>query len=60
VASATVDATLANKEIVLLPWWTMFLFILKNLVPSPAFMKLASAFGCNCSMDQFTGRGKAE
>ena len=24
-----VEATLANRELVLLPWWTMFLFIVK-------------------------------
>ena len=29
VATSVVDATLANKEIVLLPWWTTFLFMLK-------------------------------
>jgi len=58
VATSVVDATLANKEIVLLPWWTTYLFMLKHLLPSQAMMKLASAFGANCSMDQFTGRDK--
>lgn len=58
VADSAVAGMLANREIVLLPWWSMFLLILKNLVPSPAFMKLATAFGFNCSMDQFTGREK--
>ena len=29
VATSVVDATLANKEIVLLPWWTTYLFMLK-------------------------------
>merc|ERR1711935_169296 len=52
VADSAVAGMLANREIVLLPWWSMFLFILKNLVPSPAFMKLATAFGFNCPMDQ--------
>jgi len=58
VADSAVAGVLANREVVLLPWWSMFLLILKNLVPSPAFMKLATAFGFNCSMDQFTGREK--
>merc|ERR1712181_175138 len=53
VADKAVVGCLANREIVLLPWWSMFLLILKNLVPTPAFMKLATAFGFNCSMDQF-------
>merc|ERR1712110_445506 len=59
VADKAVAGCLANREIVLLPWWSMFLLILKNLVPTPAFMKLATAFGFNCSMDQFVGREKS-
>merc|ERR1719341_893605 len=42
VADQVVDATLSNKAII--------------MVPSPAMMKLSTAFGSNCSMDQFTGR----
>ena len=93
VVVVVIVATLANRELVLLPWWTMFLFIIKvrgpthtppslkfhlplppytfsctcscpctcpqHLVPSPAFMRLSSAVGSNCSMDQFTGRKEA-
>merc|ERR1711863_200972 len=59
VADKAVAGCLANREIVLLPWWSMFLLILKNLVPTSAFMKLATAFGFNCSMDQFIGREKS-
>merc|ERR1712126_543450 len=59
VADRAGAGCLANREIVLLPWWSMFLLILKNLVPTPAFMKLATAFGFNCSMDQFVGREKS-
>ena len=29
VASSVVDATLSNKEIILLPWWSTYLFMLK-------------------------------
>ena len=29
VADSVVDATMANKEILLLPWWAMFLLVLK-------------------------------
>ena len=79
------DATLSNKAILMLPWWTSYLIMLKvflhscffltvlhgshqiiaqicfwlvltcflqHLVPSPAMMKLSTAFGSNCSMDQ--------
>ena len=35
VATSVVDATLANKEIVLLPWWTTYLFMLKVGVSCP-------------------------
>lgn len=56
VADQVVDATLSNKAIIMLPWWTSYLIMLKHLVPSPAMMKLSTAFGSNCSMDQFTGR----
>merc|ERR1719167_1170349 len=56
VADQVVDATLSNKAILMLPWWTSYLIMLKHLVPSPAMMKLSTAFGSNCSMDQFTGR----
>ena len=31
VASSVVDATLSNKEIILLPWWSTYLFMLKVL-----------------------------
>merc|ERR1719481_763062 len=60
VADQVVDGTLSNKEVVLLPWWAMFLLILKHCVPTPAFMALSQAFGFGTSMDQFTGRGKAD
>merc|ERR1712080_489332 len=60
VADSIVDATLSNKEMVLLPWWAMFLLILKNALPTAAYMKLGQAFGITCSMDQFTGRGKLQ
>jgi len=56
VADQVVDATLSNKAILMLPWWTSYLIMLKHLVPSEAMMKLSTAFGSNCSMDQFTGR----
>ena len=29
VADSVVDATMTNKEILLLPWWAMFLLVLK-------------------------------
>ena len=42
VADSAVNATLANQEMCLLPWWSMFLIMLKvvtvtkPLLPSPA------------------------
>jgi len=58
VADRAVAATLSNREVQLLPWWACYLLVLKNLLPSPAFLALARAFGMNVSMDEFTGRDK--
>jgi len=58
VADNVVSATLTNKEVLLLPWWTFLLVAVKALVPEPASMRLGNAFGFNCSMDQFRGREK--
>jgi len=60
VADSVVGATLTNREVLLLPWWSFILIALKAVVPEPAFMRLAQAFGFNCSMDQFEGRTKKE
>lgn len=56
VADSVVEGTLSNHEVVLLPWWTMFLITLKSLLPTKAMYKLAKAFGFNCSMDEFVGK----
>merc|ERR1712180_510799 len=58
VADRAVAATLSNREVQLLPWWACYLLVLKNLLPSQAFLALARAFGMNVSMDEFTGRDK--
>merc|ERR1719167_739551 len=60
VADKAVAGCLANREVLLLPWWSYMLIALKAIVPEPAFMRLSQAFGFNCSMDQFTGRAKKE
>jgi len=60
VADNVVSATLTNREVLLLPWWSFILIALKAVVPEPAFMRLSQAFGFNCSMDQFEGRTKKE
>jgi len=60
VADTTVNGILCDKEVILMPWWGMFLLVAKNLLPAPAFMKISQAFGFNCSMDQFEGRKKEE
>lgn len=59
VADSVVEATLGNHEVVLLPWWTMFLIILKHLLPSKGTYMLCKAFGFNCSMDEFVGKKEA-
>jgi len=58
VADRAVAATLTNREVQLIPWWSCYLVALKSLLPSPAFLALARAFGMNVSMDEFTGRDK--
>jgi len=60
VADSVVSATITNKEVLLLPWWSFILICLKSVVPEPAFIRLSQAFGFNCSMDQFEGRVKKE
>jgi len=60
VADSVVGATLTNREVLLLPWWSFMLIALKAVVPEPAFIRLSQAFGFNCSMDQFEGRTKKE
>jgi len=60
VADSVVSATLTNKEVLLLPWWSFILICLKSVIPEPAFMRISQAFGFNCSMDQFEGRAKKE
>jgi len=56
VADSVVSATITNKEVLLLPWWSFILICLKSVIPEPAFMRISQAFGFNCSMDQFEGR----
>ena len=43
VADSVVDATLANKEILLLPWWAMFLLVLKVSTDCTALFSLMNA-----------------
>jgi len=58
VADKIVEGTVTNQEVVQLPWWSIFLILIKLSVPTPAMIKLGQAFGLNSSMDQFTGRAK--
>lgn len=60
VAERAVAAILTNAEVCILPAWTFILIAIKCVLPPPAFMLLSQAFGINCSMDQFTGRGKKD
>merc|ERR1712183_446645 len=60
VADSAVGATLTDKQVLLLPWWSYILIALKSILPEPAFLKLSKAFGFNCSMDEFQGREKQE
>ena len=56
VAASVVSGVLANKQVVLLPWWAYILIALKAVMTEPAFMKISQVMGFNCSMDQFQGR----
>merc|ERR1711915_748237 len=58
VADKIVEGTVTNQEVLQLPWWSIFLILIKLSVPTPAMIKLGQAFGLNSSMDQFTGRAK--
>eukprot|EP00088_Acartia_fossae_P058491 TRINITY_DN6858_c0_g1_i1.p1 TRINITY_DN6858_c0_g1~~TRINITY_DN6858_c0_g1_i1.p1 ORF type:complete len:306 (-),score=69.72 TRINITY_DN6858_c0_g1_i1:284-1201(-) len=60
VAQKAVDGILCDKEIVMLPGWCCLLVAIKALIPPAGFMRLSQAFGFNCSMDQFSGRKKAD
>ena len=60
MADSVVSGVLTNREVVLLPWWSFILIALKAVMTEPAFMRLSTAFGFNCSMDQFEGRKKKE
>ena len=44
VASSVVDATLSNKEIILLPWWSTYLFMLKVSIISSAAIKMTHSY----------------
>ena len=44
VASSVVDATLSNKEIILLPWWSTYLFMLKVMISIISFVALDHTF----------------
>jgi len=57
VAEKCVRAIRLNHEAVFLPYfWAYILGFVKALIPPKATMKIAQAFGFNCSMDQFKGR----
>ena len=56
VADETVKGILMNKSVVILPRWCTILIVLKSVIQTDPFIKLAQTFGFNCSMDQFAGR----
>jgi len=58
VAEEVVNAILINKQMVLLPWWSVLLALLKYTFPSRGFLHVAKTFGFNSSMDEFVGRQK--
>jgi len=60
VAEKAVSGILCNQEIVMLPGWCCILVAIKAICPPAGFMRLAQAFGFNCSMDQFQGRAKSD
>lgn len=58
VAERAVSGILTNREVVMVPGWCACLVAIKALIPSEGMMRIAQAFGFNCSMDQFQGRDK--
>merc|ERR1712029_1166947 len=48
VADKIVEGTLLNREVIQLPWWSIFLILVRVTVPTPAMIKLGQAFGINC------------
>ena len=60
MAEKAIEGILTDREIVMLPWWTKFLFVLKALLPSEGYASLAKAMGLNSAMDEFIGRKKAK
>ena len=58
VADETVKGILMSKPVIILPWWCSYLIVLKTVLPTKPFLKLAQTLGFNSSMDQFQGRNK--
>lgn len=60
VADQAVAGILRNKELVLIPGWTIILILLKYVLPTDAAMSLSKVFGLNQCMDDFKGRKKSD
>ncbi|XP_076039580.1 epidermal retinol dehydrogenase 2-like [Oratosquilla oratoria] len=58
VANSIVDGTLCNEYVIILPWYSRFLVLLKLLLPQKAIYLCGRVIGVNCSMDEFRGRKK--
>ena len=56
VAEETVKAILTDTEMLVLPWYTKYLIIIKSLTPVAGYQALSDAFGIKNSMDYWTGR----
>lgn len=52
------DGVLTETEVVLLPWWTQYLLLLKTVLPVRANMYLSGIAGFSSSMNDFIGRNK--
>lgn len=60
VTDKAVAGILKDQEVVFLPGWTVFLILLKIVLPAKSALRLGQALGFNCSMDQFKGRVKED
>ncbi len=56
MAEETVRAILTDTEMVLMPWYSKYLILLKALIPVAGFSAMSEAFGIKNSMDYWVGR----
>ena len=56
MAEETVQAILTDTEMVVLPWYSKYLILIKALATVPGYAALSEAMGVKNSMDYWVGR----